>query len=970
MRPTEWLARCARAAARRVGGAPVLTLGIVIALALAGGVLALGLRPSAATDTFVSSSSPTYRATAQDQRHFGDDAVIVLVREPLTTLLRPRELAVLTRLEACLAGQYVSESPTLHADIPAPAGSHAAYGGRSSPCGQLMRHRSAQVVYGPGTFLNRAVAAVNSTATSSIAAARRAGDQAASAAQRLALARGLSHAQALADAAAARRAEEIQQLGRLEQLALGSGLTGVPSIGDSGFVNQVVFGSARGTGAPRFPYLFPSRDSALIQIRLRASLTGAEQARAIGWIRQATRMPMFASAAGGTYTVTGVAVVVDDLAGHITGAIGGLLVAAVLIMAGALLLVFRSPRRSAADPASPERPGGGSSGAMRLLPLAVALAATGITFGLLAVLGIGLTIASIAVLPILIGLAVDYGIQFQARAEEARAASRGAGAELSAREAIAQATGRAVPTIATAALATAVGFLVLELSPVPMVRGFGLLLVIGIAVALACVLTAGSAALVLREGGRPSRWRGGGIVGASLRGAAEIVAPPARGAGELLAAPARAARVAAGASVRGAGELLRVPRPRSRGGPTLERTLAALARRPGRVLALGLVLAAGGWFADGHTGVQSDVTKLVPQSTPALRDLRSLEAVTGVSGEIDVAVRGADVATPATLRWMTAYENRLLTRFGYGATAGGGGSCAHATLCPALSLPDLFSTGSGAAGGTLTQAGIDALLTAVPAYFSSAVLTPDRREATLAFGIRLMGLARQQRVIEQMRAALHPPPGVSASLTGLPVLAAQANASLSSTGRRLLTLVAALLAVALVLLLVLRRPGRALAPMVPIVLATGWSALILYLIGIPLNPMSATLGTLVIAISTEFSVLLSERFRQERAAGHEPAVALARTYRSTGRAVLASGITAIVGFAVLVLSDIAMLRDFGLVTLVDLTASLAGVLLVLPAVLAVGARGGTAPAGARHARLAHLAGLGRRRRSQRRTRVA
>jgi len=66
--------------------------------------------------------------------------------------------------------------------------------------------------------------------------------------------------------------------------------------------------------------------------------------------------------------------------------------------------------------------------------------------------------------------------------------------------------------------------------------------------------------------------------------------------------------------------------------------------------------------------------------------------------------------------------------------------------------------------------------------------------------------------------------------------------------------------VGLVLLLVLRKLERALVPMTPIVLATGWSSLILYLIGIPLNPMSATLGTLVIAISTEFSVLLSERY--------------------------------------------------------------------------------------------------------------
>ena len=66
--------------------------------------------------------------------------------------------------------------------------------------------------------------------------------------------------------------------------------------------------------------------------------------------------------------------------------------------------------------------------------------------------------------------------------------------------------------------------------------------------------------------------------------------------------------------------------------------------------------------------------------------------------------------------------------------------------------------------------------------------------------------------------------------------------------------------------------------------------------------------------------------------------ALRRTYRSTGAAVLASGATAIAGFAVLALSDVRMLRDFGLVTVVDLTVSLLGVLAVLPAVLMLAER--------------------------------
>ncbi len=53
---------------------------------------------------------------------------------------------------------------------------------------------------------------------------------------------------------------------------------------------------------------------------------------------------------------------------------------------------------------------------------------------------------------------------------------------------------------------------------------------------------------------------------------------------------------------------------------------------------------------------------------------------------------------------------------------------------------------------------------------------------------------------------------------------------------------------------------------------------------------------------------------------------------------IASGITAIAGFAVLALSDIQMLSDFGRVTVVDLSVSLLGVLAVLPAVLMLAER--------------------------------
>jgi predicted RND superfamily exporter protein len=356
------------------------------------------------------------------------------------------------------------------------------------------------------------------------------------------------------------------------------------------------------------------------------------------------------------------------------------------------------------------------------------------------------------------------------------------------------------------------------------------------------------------------------------------------------------------------------------------------------VLAVAAALAVLGAGLDTQARVESDIQKLVPQDLPALADLRQLQDATGVGGEVDLVVTSDRLTEPETFAWMAGYQRRVLERAGYSAERG----CGDANLCPALSLPDLFR------GDTAkTRAGIEGLLDAVPSYFSQGVITPDRKVASLAFGIRLMSVERQGKVIDAMREELDPPPGVQADLAGLPVLTAEANAKASSPLRRVALGLAGLLAVGLVLVLALRSVRRAVLPLIPIALATGWTGLVLWTVRIDLNPMSVTLGALVIAISTEFSVLLSERYRRERIGGHGPREALRCAYASTGAAVLASGVTAIAGFAVLVLSDIRMLRDFGAVTLVDLTVSLLGVLVVLPAVLMLDERGAFDDLGAR-----------------------
>jgi hydrophobe/amphiphile efflux-3 (HAE3) family protein len=865
-----------------------LTVGATVALlALTGGLVALRLEPTAATGALVERGSASWRATEDLHERFGEDAVYVLVRRRVSDLVLTADLGRLLGLEGCLSGNT-------------PAGRTPA-GGRGSPCARLAASKPAQVVFGPGTFINEAAREIQEQLRARIAQREAQARRAARAARQLALRQGRSPAEAARLAQQARRLVYARAVSEAIRLGARYGLSQAPSIDDPAFVARIVFADTGPPGTPkaRFAYLFPTRDSALVQVRLRPDLSEAERRRAIADVRAATQMPRFGLSGGGGYTVTGAPVVLQDLTESVSRSLVVLLFAALVVMAAVLAVAFRARRR--------------------LLPLAVALAAAGLTFGAFALAGASLTMASVAVLPVLIGLAVDYAVQLQARVqEESGAAAPGerragvapraealAGERGPFRAAVDRAARWGAPTVAVAATATAAGFLALALSPLPMVRGFGVLLVAGIALALTCALTLGVAGLAPRSrgsAGRPGR-------GAAAAGA---LAAAWRGAGEIVAdnGPARAARRAAAGGVR--------------------RGLRGVAARPGRVLALAAALAVAGWALDPLTEVESDVTRLVPQDLPALQDLEALQRSTGVGGQLDVLVEGDDLTDPAVVRWMTRYQRGVLDRYGYRRGRG----CGRADLCPAFSLPDLFS------GGPSSRRRIEALLDAVPAYFSQGVITDDRRAATLSFGIRLMPLSEQQEIIDELRRRLDPPGDVRARLAGLPVLAAEANAAISSPLRRLAMVIAGLAAVGLVLLLAFRRWQRAAVPLVPIVLATGWSALVLFALRVPLNPMSVTLAALVIAISTEFSVLLSERYRAERRAGRGPREALDATYRSTGAAVLASGATAIAGFAVLVVSDIAMLRDFGFVTVVDLLVSLAGVLVVLPAVLLLAERRG------------------------------
>ena len=778
-----------------------------VALAIAAAIAATQLPTDAGVDTLVDSDSPTAEATQQVREDFGEEPVVVLVKGELPQLVLGDNLFRLLRLEGCLSGKV-------------PKGAEAIPG----PCAELAEMEAVEFLTGPATFLNESVVQID------------------------------NQLRRLAEHVPADRFREY-----LLAVATKYGITSIPSITNEDFVATVIFDFSRPRGTPkaRLAYLFPNARSAQIVIRLRPDLTEAERHRAIGLIEAAVEDTTPRAACkekgkpaacfeleGGSYVVSGAPVVIDGVSRALKDALLVLFAVAIAVMALVLLLVFRSRRR--------------------LLPLGIALMAAAITFGLLALVGGSLTMASIAALPILIGLAVDYAIQFQARFDETGS--------------VEEAASLGGPTIAAACVATAAGFLALQLSPVPMVRGFGWVLIVGIAIAFALALTVGLGTL--------GRWRAGPVT--AIRGS--------------------------------------LPRH-----PPVERLLSLARTYPVGVVAVGIGLAVMGWAAGTRVETVSDIRELAPQSIKAVEGLNELQETTGVSGELDVSIEAEDLTDPEVIEWMAGFKRRVLEANGF---SGENPSCNEAEICPGPALSDFLVRG----GETPTAQRIDATLSALSPYALRQVAPIDPQtgalgtKALISFGIRAQSLEDQQKLVEKVRNEVgDPPEGVEVQLAGLSVIAAESAGDLSSS-RYWLTL-AGIVLVGLALLLIYRSWRRAFVPLVPTVLATGWASLLLWITGIPLNPMSAALGALTIAIATEFGVLLVGRFHEERGLGGSVEDALQRAYSRTGTAVLASGITAIAGFAVLIASDVQMLRDFGLVTVVDLGAALIGVLLVLPATL-------------------------------------
>jgi len=120
---------------------------------------------------------------------------------------------------------------------------------------------------------------------------------------------------------------------------------------------------------------------------------------------------------------------------------------------------------------------------------------------------------------------------------------------------------------------------------------------------------------------------------------------------------------------------------------------------------------------------------------------------------------------------------------------------------------------------------------------------------------------------------------------------------------------------------------------VPVLLAAAWTMGLMGLAGVPFNPANIMTLPLVIGIGVTFGVHVLTRFAEER----HPAILA----KSTGKAVLVSGLTTVAGFGSLMLAKHQGIVSLGFVMSLGVLGCILGALTVLPALLVVLRHGAT-----------------------------
>jgi predicted RND superfamily exporter protein len=350
--------------------------------------------------------------------------------------------------------------------------------------------------------------------------------------------------------------------------------------------------------------------------------------------------------------------------------------------------------------------------------------------------------------------------------------------------------------------------------------------------------------------------------------------------------------------------------------------LGSLPSRLGLWLTLGaLVIFAGGMAVEGKLTLQTDPERWVNQSSNVSKKIDTLDKETGSSSELGIFVQSKHPFDDKTVTYVDHFARQQLAERPQDLLTA---SSIVTTVSFILDIP-------GASTLAPTGADVSAAYDVAPKDIQRATANLDAGAQNLVFRTASKPLEERAVYVDAMRDQIDPPPGVSATPSGLAVVGVGLLHNLEDN--RILLTYLAIAFVAVFLMFRLWSIPRALLSLVPVLIAVGTASLAAWALSLKLSPMTAVGGPLVVAACTEFTSLILLRYLEERRRGLDPREAVDVTAGRTGRAFIVSACTAIAGVAVIAFSSLPLLRDFGIVVALNVAVALLSALVILPPLL-------------------------------------
>lgn len=522
----------------------------------------------------------------------------------------------------------------------------------------------------------------------------------------------------------------------------------------------------------------------------------------------------------------------------------------------------------------------------RFMPVLLVAIGLVTSLGLMGLFGISLNMAVIGAFPVLIGLGIDYAIQFHARFdEEARKGSLN--------DAVFTTVTRTGPAVMYAMLATSMGFLAMYVSTVPMIRSFGIVSIIGINTCfwISCI---GMPTIALLVNYQPKQQQTG-----------ECYAVGTGACDTIISNPKNRAKIGKTHSFSY--------------GQFLTDTSVKIAKNPIPVLLIAGLIALIGFQIDPTIPVESSENAFVPSDMPAKINMDKVTRVIGATSTADLLVQGSRVSDLDTVIWIREFQDYELLH--------------HSEMTGVTSIASVvLQYNSGVMPET--QAELDAVLKNVPEDTRKSVLS-DPMCGVIRFSTTDLEMNQQDSLKEQVKKDikfLEPPVGISVEPAGNFELMTSLLGAMSES-KDTMTILGFIFV--FVFLILVYRHLHAVSPIIPIIFVVGWNAVMMYIIGLTYNPLTATLGSMTIGVAAEYTILVMERYAEEEERLHNPVAAIQESVQKIGTAITVSGLATFFGFSALCLATFPIISNFGISTLIAVGFSLIGAIFIMPAVLSL-----------------------------------